>query len=84
MTFMVKERLYLTADRKRLVRHNDPEAAYLACVAGQELSDAEVRQLGIVAFYAAPAAAPVKQGRVPANKMAARPADKTEIKEIIK
>jgi hypothetical protein len=88
MTFMIKERLYHTADKSRLVRHNDPDAAYLAFVVGQELPEEEARRLGVLAFYAATDAAhgsTVKQGRTPVNKMAARPADKSDtLKEIVK
>ena len=88
MTFTVRERLYHTADKSRLVRHNDPEAAFLAFTVGQELPVEEARRLGVLAFYAGTDAAhgsTVKRGRPPANKMAARPADKSDtLEEIIK
>lgn len=75
MTFIVPERLYKTADG-RLVRHNDPEAAFLAFPAGHELSDEEAQRWGVTAFYAA-----VKARSAPIdNKMAARPADKGAVK----
>jgi hypothetical protein len=86
MPFTVKERLYYTEDRRRLVRHNDPEAAFLAFPVGFELTDDEARRFGVLAFYAAPEAAhgaTAKQGRVPANKMAARVADKSNTSEEI-
>jgi len=87
MTFVIKERLYHTADKKRLVRHGDLEAAFLAFTPGEELSDVEAQRTGVAAFYAAapiPEVTAVRQGRTPANKMAARPADKSDTdKEIV-
>jgi hypothetical protein len=78
MPFVVKERLYHTADKQRLVRHGDPEAAFLAFTVGQELTDDELRRSGVAAFYATPEASgsTPKMGRTSANKMAARAADK--------
>ena len=81
MAFVIKERLYHTADKSRLVRHGDLDAAFLAFTVGQELTDEEALRFGVIAFYAEPV---VRQGRTPANKMAARPADKSDTKEIVK
>jgi hypothetical protein len=67
--FRVPHRLYWVADRSRLVRHGDPDAAFLAFTAGQELSDEEARRHGLV---------PVEEKSQPPteNKLGARPADK--------
>jgi hypothetical protein len=81
MTFKVPERLYHDATKTRLLRHNDPEAAFLAFPAGTELPDEEAKRLGVIAFYAAEEkarSAPVE------NKMAARPADKGGVKLLTK
>lgn len=71
MTFTVPERLYKTTDG-RLVRHNDPAAAFLAFPAGHELSEEEAQRWGVTAFYAAEKArsAPIE------SKMAAPPPNK--------
>lgn len=72
MTFKVPERLYHDASKSRLLKHGDPDAAFLAVNAGTELSDEEAKRLGVIAFYATEKArsAPVQ------DKMATRPADK--------
>lgn len=72
MTFKIPERLYKTTDG-RLVRHGDPEAAFLAFPAGHELSEEEAQRWGVTAFYAAVKArsAPVE------NKMATAPSNKS-------
>lgn len=73
--FRVPERLYRT-ESGRLVRHGDPEAAFLAFPVGHELSDEEAERLGVTAFYET-----LKARSVPIdNKMAARPADKSAVK----
>lgn len=73
MTFVTKERLYHNADKSRLVREGE-DAAFLAYPVGAELSDAEAKRAGVLDFYAAEE----KQAEAPANKMAARPADKAK------
>jgi hypothetical protein len=70
--FKVPERLYRTTDG-RLVRHNDPEAAFLAFPAGAELSDEEARRYGVAGFFAEKARA-----AAPQNKLGARPSDKSK------
>lgn len=70
--FRVPERLYWTADRTRLVRHGDVEAAFLAWPAGEEIPDEEARRCGLLAGHEQ------KQRKAaPANKVGARPTDKT-------
>lgn len=43
-----KERLYLSADHKRLVPEGDPAAAYLYAAPGQPIDDAEAKRYGLV------------------------------------
>lgn len=74
--FVVPERLYYNADRRRLVGHGDPEAAFLAFPAGAELSDDNARRSGVTAFYEEK-----RREQAPQNKMRARPADKSIEKE---
>ena len=76
MTFIVPERLYHDATKTRLLRHNDPEAAFLAFPAGAELSDEEAVRWGVVAFLASEE----KSAPQPAHKMAARPQDKSAVR----
>lgn len=75
MAFKVPERLYRT-EEGRLVRHDDPAAAFLAFPAGHELSDDEARRLGVLAFFGLDKT-PEKMVAAPQNKMANRPADKS-------
>lgn len=71
--FKVPRRLYWTADRSRLVEHDDVEAAFLAYPAGEEISLEEARRFG---FLDTPVT-PEKAVAAPENKMrGARPADK--------
>jgi hypothetical protein len=42
------KRLYLTADRSRVVEEESPDAAYLLVGAGCELPDAVARQYGLL------------------------------------
>jgi hypothetical protein len=44
----VSQRLWLTADRDRVVADGDPEAAFLLVVAGGELDRSEAEWLGLV------------------------------------
>jgi hypothetical protein len=44
----ISERLWLTADRDRVVADGDPEAAFLLVVAGGELDRSEAERLGLV------------------------------------
>ena len=67
---VVTERIYRTDDG-RLVGHGDPDAAFLAFPKGHELSAAEADRYGVTAYLAAKSAPQV------ANKMAARPVDKS-------
>lgn len=82
-TMMVAtERLYLTADRKRLVREGDRRAATLYCTPGTQIPASAVALFGLVdgALPDTPAATPAKRPKskpAPANKEAATPADKS-------
>lgn len=70
--FKVSERIYRTTDG-RLVRENDPDAAFLAYPAGQDLSDEEAQRFGLLDFGA-------KRAPQPADKLATRPRDKAVIR----
>lgn len=45
--YKADKRLYLTADRSRVVEEGDPEAASLLAAEGQEILDAEAERLGL-------------------------------------
>lgn len=70
MTYKVPERVYRSADG-RLVRQDDPEAAFLAYVAGHELSDNAAKREGLPEFFAKK-----NRAQTPRDKQAAKPADK--------
>jgi hypothetical protein len=44
----LSEKLYLTADRKSVVREGDPSAAFLLGVPGTVISDATAKRLGLL------------------------------------
>jgi enoyl-CoA hydratase/carnithine racemase len=46
--FIANRRLFLSADRSRVVEENDPDAAFLLATVGDELSDAEAHRLGLL------------------------------------
>jgi hypothetical protein len=77
--FKVDRRIYRTTDG-RLVEEGDTDAAFLAYAAGDEVSDAEARQVGLTALGAgantASANASAKSRAKLADKAAPRPADK--------
>ncbi len=58
------ERLYLTADRQRVVREGDTEAAFLYAAPGDEIPDSAVEMFGLV------------DGTIAGGKEAAASADK--------
>ena len=43
-----KERLYLTADKSRVVRHGDPRAAFLYASVGDEIPQSAADKFGLV------------------------------------
>lgn len=43
-----KERLYLTGDKTRLVRHGDPKAAFLYAAEGDDIPDTAAKKFGLV------------------------------------
>lgn len=51
---IVKERLYLTADGKRVVGEGDADAASLFAATGKPISEADARRFGIVDGRIAP------------------------------
>jgi hypothetical protein len=76
--FKVPQHIWRTKDGT-LVPHGDPDAAFLAYAAGDELSDREAKARGLLTVY------PEKSRRKPADKAMAKPADKSgatdELKE---
>src|ERR1051325_346078 len=46
--YTASERLYLTADRSRVVKDGDPDAAFLLVCAGGQLPIAEARKYGLL------------------------------------
>lgn len=62
---IVEERLYLSADRKQVVKEGDPLAAFLLAAEGQELPDVVARQYGLL-----------KAKKKPKNKMVKKPENK--------
>jgi hypothetical protein len=47
-----KGRYFLTADKSRVVREGDPEAATLYTTAGREVDEAEAERLGLLQLEA--------------------------------
>lgn len=79
------ERLYLTADRERVVAEGDPAAAFLFTTPGKEISAEDVARYGLAAPEPEPELEPEaevgpepeeKQADPPADKQAPAPADK--------
>lgn len=62
----VTERLYLTADKERVVAEGDPDAAFLFAAPGSEISAEDAEKYGL-GTKKAPKAAD-KQAAPPANK----------------
>ena len=74
------KRLYLTADRSRVVEEGNPDAAFLLVGAGCELHDTVARQYGLLDVQAkAIKAAPENKAieAAPENKATDKPAKKT-------
>lgn len=65
MTVIASEKLWLTADRSRVVPDGDAEAAFLFCTPGKAISDDDAKRYG------------VKAKAKPANKEADPPANKS-------
>lgn len=63
----ITERLYLTADKERVVKEGDPGAAFLFATPGKEISAEDAKRYGIASKKAAPKPAD-KEAEPPANK----------------
>lgn len=61
-TIVADRRLWLTADRARVVEDGDPEARFLFCGPGRRISPADAEKYGLVAI------APKERSK-PADKM---------------
>lgn len=64
-------KLWLTADRGKVVEDGDPKAAFLLGVAGSDVPDDEAKRLGLTSKKAA-AKAEDKAAAAPANKSRAK------------
>lgn len=73
--FRVDSHIWKTSDG-RLVEHGDPDAAFLAFAAGQEVPDDIARRSGLVAFRARAKPADKAMGK-PADKAVSKPTDKS-------
>lgn len=70
---MIADRkLFLTADRERVVEEGDPDAAFLLAAPGKQISDADAERYGLKPK----AKAEAKQADEPDNKEAPAPANK--------
>lgn len=78
MGFTTDRRLWLTADKERVVEEGDPDAAFLFVSAGKEVSDEDASRYGLDAPAPAPAPEPEpeKQADPPADKQAKRAKNK--------
>lgn len=69
------QRLYLTADREKVVGEGDASAATLYAVPGDEIPDSAAEKFGLV-DGALPAKGGPKKDNAPANKGGKAPANK--------
>lgn len=53
-SIIARERLWLTADKSRAVKDGDPEARFLLCAPGQQISKADAERYGLLAKEAKP------------------------------
>jgi hypothetical protein len=67
MIYEGKEKLFLNADKDKLVKEDSPEAAFLFAAPGDEVDDDEAKRLGLSGK---------KQAEPAANKAASKPATK--------
>lgn len=81
--FTATTRLWVTADASRLVGDGDPDAAFLFCIPGQQIPEAEAAKYGLtVTVTPEPESAPsepepaAKMTVAPENKMRTPEADK--------
>jgi hypothetical protein len=84
----IGRRLYLVEDKSRVVEDGDPEAMFLLCPKGGEVSHATAARYGLLeSSEAAPEpedqeqAEPEKKTPAAANKAGRRPADKSRTPE---
>lgn len=53
MSVLITRRLWLTADRERVVEEGDPSAAFLLAAEGDEVSDEDAERYGVEAVLLA-------------------------------
>jgi len=73
---IAKERLYLTADKKRLVGEGDTRAAFLYATPGDEIPDSAAELFKLVDG----GLKPKKEAAVPSTEKTAKPAENKEQK----
>ena len=61
----IRERLYWTTGQTRLVPEGHAEAAFLAFIVGDEVTDHRAKMLGLVGGTVAPPSTPTKAGAKP-------------------
>lgn len=66
-TVTVEERLFLTADKEKVVKEGDPAAAFLFASPGEEIDAEEAKRYGLTSRKAA-AKPEDKKAAAPANK----------------
>ena len=79
-TFTADRRLWLTADRSRVVEEGDPAAATLFCSVGRAISTADAERLNISQGSDGKLSI-TKKKKAPEDKMKAAPEDKATKKK---
>ena len=78
-TFIADRRLWLTADRSRVVEEGDPAAATLFCSAGRAIATADAERLNISQGPSGKLS--IKKKKAPEDKMRAAPENKATKKK---
>jgi hypothetical protein len=84
--FLSDKRLYLNADKSKVVEEDDPDASYLLVAAGGQVSDEHAKQYGLKAKEKAEAKAEEKAESEPAEtkQVSAPPENKSRSAEATK
>ena len=86
MPFTSEKRLYLNADKSKVVEEDDPDASYLLVAAGGQVSDEHAKQYGLKAKEKAEAKVEDKAEEAPAEtkQVSAPPENKSKSAEASK
>lgn len=71
-TFKVTERLYLNADKTKVVKEGSPDAAFLYATPGKEIPAEEAERYGLTSSRKAAEKSEDKKAAAPANKARTR------------